>query len=62
MRENRDFNQELPFEGEEAHEMTQKQPATEKEEQKVVLEFPYYDFELLYHYVLKEVGILNPFK
>lgn len=32
MRKNRDFNQELPFEGEEAQEMTQKQPATERDE------------------------------
>lgn len=62
MRGNRDFNQRPPLGDEEAQEMIQKQPVSVSEEQKVFLEFPYYDFELLYHYVVEELGILNPFK
>ncbi|MGB4503530.1 MAG: hypothetical protein WBI44_01370 [Syntrophaceticus sp.] len=34
----------------------------EDDEQKVHLEFPYDDLELLYEYTLKEMGIKNPFK
>lgn len=33
-----------------------------EEQQKVHLEFPYDDLELLYEYTLKEMGIKDPFK
>ncbi|HBI27159.1 MAG TPA: hypothetical protein DDY25_05475, partial [Peptococcaceae bacterium] len=33
-----------------------------EEQQKVHLEFPYDDLELLYEYTLKELGIKDPFK
>lgn len=33
----------------------------EAKEQKVELEFPYDDLDLMYRYVLKELGIKNPF-
>jgi len=34
----------------------------EPDEQKVHLEFPYDDLELLYEYTLKKMGIKDPFK